>query len=141
MGNIHVITNYHITLIMEREFKSEVLGHVYGHAKSLGYRVYTFESRGLINQIFIENEKGFIGTCQGYFGGIRYSTVHKSERGSGLGTGFGDLTGKDFDDVEDIDKCFMVAPGWAMQHAGDIYKYKSFEEYKEKNTILKYYEI
>jgi len=126
----------------EKELMNNDLEKVVKIAKSKGYRVYTFESSSkYIKQIFIENEKGNVGSCSAFFDGVQFSTVHKSKQGSGNGTGFGGLIqGQDFNNPKDLDICFITAPYWAKP--ADIYKYTSFQDYIDKGLgILTYYEI
>lgn len=125
-----------------KPFKNEQLKEVYNLAKKKNYKVYTFETRAKhISQIFIENIKNQIGSCEAYFGGVRFSTIHKPIEGSGNGTGFGGLIkGKDFNDPEDLDICFINAPYWYNGKLNP--KYNGFEEYENVSyKRLKYFEI
>lgn len=125
----------------ERKFENEVLSEVIKEAKDRGYKVYTFESAGSIKQIFIEdivNQR--IGSASAYYGVIQFSTIHESKRGSGNGTGFGELIdGEDFNSPQDLDICFTTYPTWYKGH-GEVAKYKSFAEFLEKGCgILSYF--
>lgn len=125
----------------DRILRNESMFDVVDIAKNRGYKVYTFDSSSkYIEQIFIEDKEGRVGSCSSYYGGIQFSTVHKSKRGSGLGNGFGGLVkGQDFNQPKDLDICFISYPYWHSK--GGVEKYKSFEDYKLENKILKYYEL
>jgi hypothetical protein len=125
------------------EFRNETLEEVVKLAKKKGYKVYTFESSNnkYINQIFIEHTDGRIGSCSEFFSGVKFTTMHKTKYRSGLGTGFGQLIREqEFNNPEDLDICFITYPYWYHEKQ-QVEKYKSFEEYKQQNTILKYYEL
>ena len=128
-----------------RIFENDSLLEVVKLAKKKGYNVYTFESSSkYITQVFIEDAKlGRLGTVQAYYSGIQFSTMHQSESGSGMGSGFGGLVdGDDFNNIEDIDICFITHPYWAIGRlAGNVYKFKSFSDYLNKSIGLKYYQI
>lgn len=127
----------------KREYKNKDLKKVYEIAKDKGYKLFTFESNNKhIEQIFIENKHGDIGSCSAYFGGISFSTVHKPKQNSGNGTGFGKLIkGQDFNIPEDLDICFISYPYWAGVREANIKKYCSWDDYLNNQTILKYYEL
>lgn len=125
-----------------RTFRNESLQAVATIAKNEGCKIYTFESSSIfIDQIFIENQAGQVGSASRYFSGVQFSTCHKSKNGSGNGSGFGSLVdGEEFNAPENYKVCFMVAPRWAR--SSDLYKYTSFEDYLNKGLkILKYYEL
>lgn len=128
----------------QRELKNVDLKEVVTIAKSKGYNVYTFESSSkYIEQIFIEDlEGGRVGSASAYYSGIQFSTVHKSKRGSGNGTGFGGLIkGENFNDPQDLDICFIHMPYWGHAKESNVVKYTSFEDYLKTHTILNYYKI
>lgn len=80
--------------------------------------------------------------CGEFGGGVRFSTVHKSERGSGFGTGFGlyDQFESEYNPtMEDVKKSFILAPHWAKGNLSRIRKYKGLEDYLSvpTNNILK----
>lgn len=128
----------------ERVIRNEDLQKVVSLAKEKGYKVYTFESvsnNKTIEQVFIEHTDGRIGSCSTYYGGIKFSTIHKPKRGSGLGDGFGQLVeGEDFNNPQNIDVCFITYPYWFRENKS-VEKYKSFQEYASEEKILKYFEI
>lgn len=125
-----------------RVFRNDELKKAVEIAKTKGYKVYTFESSSkYINQIFIENQKGQIGTISEYYSGVHLGTIHKIKRDSGNGTGFGGLIkGQDINFAEDLDMVFINSPYWTN---ASMEKYTSFEEYRNHGTnkILTYYEI
>lgn len=129
--------------IKERIIRCPDLRRVIEIAKADGCRIYTSEdSSKYITYIFIESPQGQVGYCQEYFGGIQFSTVHKSEKNSGLGTGFGQLLQEDFNDPEDYKVSFRKYPYWFNGQRGEVYKYTSFQDYIDKGLkILKYVEI
>ncbi len=65
-------------------------------AKSIGYRVYTSHERSkktqdmisAVTYIYIESENGICYAQSTNYSGFSFSSVHRSKRGSGLGTGF-----------------------------------------------------
>lgn len=121
------------------KYSNETLKDVHTLAIKKGYKVYSYEQRGnTISQIFISNGVTF-GTVHEAFGGVTYSTCHKSERNSGNGTGFGmsdDCCTCNEDDLETI---FAFAPRWA-KNTNKIKK-QTWEQYTERETILKYGEL
>lgn len=124
----------------DRKLKNEALEEVYKIAKERDYKVYTFESSysSTINQIFIENQKGQIGTVSDYYSGVSFGTIHKPTQG--IGTGFG--IGEEFENPENLDLIFNHSPHWATtQDREKVKKYSSWNEYISKETILKYYEL
>lgn len=124
-----------------RKFRNEALEQVSNIAKEKGYKVYTFESSSIyINQIFFVDQLGRIGTASEYYGGITFGTVHMSKRNSGIGTGFG--IGGEFEEPSNLDIAFLHAPNWASSvDRSNVIKYKDWNDYLSKNTILKYYEL
>lgn len=127
-----------------RPFINHDLKKVYDLAKADGCKVYTFASSSTqkhdpITQIFVEDPTGRIGTCEKYFSGIQFSTIHIPEKGSRQGSGYGQLNGKsDFNNPEDYKIMFIYAPRWA---SANVKKYRNFEHYRKLNTILTYPEI
>ena len=128
---------------LNRTFRNEALKECVEIAKNRGYRVFTFVSSSTyIEQIFIESpQRQRVGSVSEHFGGVKFSTLHVSKRGSGQGSGFGSLIdGEDFNNPEDLDVIFINAPSWAKSES--IYKHTSFEDYLNKGLgILKYYEL
>ena len=126
-----------------KNFANEKLKKCVDIAKKRGYSVWTFKSSSnTISQIFIDNNKGAIGTVQAFYSGIQFSTLHKSERGQhNNGSGFGSLIkGQQFNDPDDMDIIFSRCPYW-KQNCSGITKYKSMQDYIKRNTILTYYEL
>lgn len=63
-----------------------------------------------------------------YFGGVKYSTVHKPCRD--FGTGFGLCEESVFDlTIEDLEKGFIHHPNWAKGDTTRIKKYSSLDEF------------
>ena len=126
----------------ELTFENEELHKAAKLALQMGYKVHTFSPSGSkIRPIFIDNGQTF-GSVSEHFSGVRYSTCHKSEYGSGHGTGFG-LNGFDIQTAseEGLESCFIFAPHWASNTSK--IKKQSWKEYQgEKITqILTYGEI
>jgi len=114
------------------------LAEVEAIAKEQGLKVFTFETRSnIVEQIFITDGTN-IGTCSVEYGLPRFGTVHKPIKGSGIGTGFGDV---EFDHIEEgIVNCMKFAPSWVgFKDSAKVIKYKDADEYINKETILKYY--
>ena len=115
-----------------------ILNDVYEAAVKKGYKVFTFEKKlgsKEIEQIFITDGER-IGTCSLNYGMASFGTVHIPT--SGIGTGF---ESDSFTSIEDgIEKSMMFAPKWAKpSDIAKVKKYKSAEEYFNKETILNYY--
>jgi len=126
----------------ELEFKNDELLKAVELAISLGYKVHTFNPSGYyISQVFIDNGQTF-GSVNEHFSGVQYSTCHKSEYGSGNGTGFG-LNGFDIQvaSKEGLESCFSFAPHWAS-NTSKIRK-QTWEEHISEpiSKILTYAEI
>jgi hypothetical protein len=122
---------------MERNFANDALSETVQFIKEKGFRVWTFESRGPIKQVFFTDGKN-IGSASEYFSGITFSSVHKPCKECGTGFRMSD----EFAPKEDFKNAFYFAPNWATsQQMKAIKKYASWDEYLNKNTILKYYEI
>lgn len=98
-------------------FKNEELEKAAKLAVKMGYKVHTFNPSGFyINQIFIDNGKTF-GSMSGCYSGVSASTCHKSERGSGNGSGFGVVSEPSIANEWLINQCFIFAPNWAKTQA------------------------
>lgn len=128
---------------LNRTFRNEALKECVKIAKERGYNVFTFcSSSKYIDQIFIESpQKQRVGSVSESFGGVKFSTLHVSKKGSGLGTGYGSLIdNEDINNPEDLDVIFINAPSWANN--ANIYKHTSFQDYLDKSLgILKYYQL
>ena len=127
-------------VLFDREltFENDELYKAAKLAQSLGYKVHTFNPSGTkICQIFVDNGTIF-GSISEHYGGVQYSTCHKSQRGSGNGSGFG-LNGNDIMTAtkQGIESCFIFAPHWASRA---MIKKQSWEEYQSEpiTKILKY---
>lgn len=125
----------------ELKFYNEELYNAAKMAIGMGYKVHTFNPSGFyIRQIFIDNGKTF-GSVSEYYSGVRYSTCHKSELGSGNGTGFG-LSEEPMNATKDgINSVFMFAPRWATNT--NRIKKETWDEHISRpiNQILTYGEI
>lgn len=127
-------------VVQNRKFRNEDLSNVSNIAKAKGYKVYTFESSNCyIDQIFFVDQLGRIGSASQYFSGIVFHTIHISKRNSGLGTGF--RIGEEFEDPKNLDISFSLCPNWAINQSQSVTKYKNWNDYITKNSILKYYEL
>ena len=125
----------------ELSFYNEELATAAKMAIEMGYKVYTFNpSGGFIKQIFVDNGKTF-GSISEYYSGVSYSTCHKSERGSGNGTGFGLTSEPMLASRKWIDKVFIFAPQWAKNT--NRIKKQTWEQhqYEPITQILKYEQI
>lgn len=115
-----------------------ILNDVYEAATKKGYKVFTFEKRfgsKEIEQIFITDGER-IGTCSTKYWAADFGTVHKPNRN--IGTGFGDVEAKTIE--EGIENCMAFCPNWVdSKDRKYIEKYKSAEEYFNKETLLNYY--
>lgn len=121
-----------------RKFENATLQDVVNIAKEKGYKVYTFESSGNIKQIFFENQDGKIGTASEYYGGITFGSVHKPCRE--CGTGF--MMSLEFADPNELDIAFAFAPNWATDSQRKVIrKYKDWNDYTNRESILTYYEL
>lgn len=110
-------------------------------AIDMGYKVHTFNPSGFyISQIFVDNGITF-GSISECYSGVKHSTCHKSEHGSGNGTGFGLSSDPMLVSKDLINECFIFAPLWAK--STDRIKKESWQEYISRpiNQILKYAEI
>lgn len=125
-------------------FSDQLLTEMADKLKVSGYKVY------YSNWSYSPNEKKTyfhftdgtrIGYCQvEYFGGLSFSTVHKPCRQ--CGTGFSANEDRIFEpSVKAAEKAFIIAPSWASQSdRGAVVKYKSWEEYTQKNKSCTYTE-
>jgi hypothetical protein len=97
-------------------FENEELEKAYLIAKENGFLVHTFIPSGYkISQIFVDNGETF-GSISASYGGLSYSTCHKSTRNSGNGSGFGidgSIMPCESASIEKIKQVFMFAPNWA----------------------------
>lgn len=108
-----------------------------------GFRLLIYKSResGAPVTWFHFEKDNKIGYCQeSYFGGLRFSSVHKPSKEAGTGYG---LSGE-FDSIcnptiEHAQEAMnLLKPFWANDVNFMPKKYKSLEEYMERETILKY---
>jgi hypothetical protein len=124
-------------------FKSELVGEMADKLKEVGLKIYysLWSSQPGKPSYFYFTDGENIGYCQeGYFGGLRFSSVHKPCREAGTGFGLQDDPGLYTATVEDAKKAFTVAPAWWRGKRIAIKKYKDWNEYTEKNNSCKYVE-
>lgn len=121
-----------------KEFYNEELENVVNIAKDNNLQVWTFESGDkYIKQVFITDDKN-IGTCCAQYSGVRFGTVHKPNSVSGTGYGLQDdhiINAT----IEDIKESFIHCPKWGK--SGSVKKYEDWNEYLNRNTTLKYYQL
>ena len=123
----------------ELKFANEELLKVVALAQKAGYKVHTFRPSGsVISQIFIDNGRTF-GSSSASFGGVTYSTCHKSERGSGNGSGFVMSENCESANIKGIESCFCFAPNWATRT--NTIKKQTWEQYLSEEKILTYAEL
>lgn len=124
---------------MEKKFENKELEKAVKMAKEMGLRVWTSHNfNNTISYVFFDNGKTY-GYCEASFGGVTYSTCHKSKYGSGCGTGFRMYSDTSTANKEDIQRTLEHAPGWAWHKAENIKKI-TFEAHA-KEVKLKYYEL
>lgn len=124
-------------------FKSELLTNTAEMIKAAGmtvyYAVWTHSDQKPTYFYFIDGNN--IGYCQeDYFGGVKFSTVHKPCRECGTGFGLNEY-GIFEPTIEDAKKAFIIAPNWAKRNdAQAVRKYKGWEEYISTplNNMCKY---
>lgn len=114
-------------------FKSELLTNTADMLKAAGYRVFfyrwTYTSGPTTYFHFTDGVN--IGYCQeGYFGGIRFSTVHKPCRECGTGFGLQDEPGIFKPTLEDAKGAFIIAPHWARpKQRAAVKKWANWEQF------------
>lgn len=130
------VTNKHIARL-----KGELLQNYANLLLDNGFRLLIYKGRNdqPVTWIIFEKE-GKLGYCQeGYFGGLRFSTVHKPSREAGTGYGLNEEFGGEFEPtIQHALNTFISKPNWEINRHFTPVKYKSLEEYMAKETILKY---
>ena len=58
-----------------------------------------------------------------------------------VGTGYQIHTEITKPTLKHAEDTFIFKPHWAIDNNNDIQKYKSFEEYQQRETVLKYIEV
>lgn len=123
-------------------FKDAALQQFADTLKAAGMRIfYSPYKDGRLSTYFYFTDGTNIGYCQdAYFGGIQFSTVHKPNKN--CGTGFGlDENGIYEPTVEDALRAFIIAPNWAKPRDRQaVVKFKSWDEFFSRETILTYIE-
>ena len=116
--------------------KNDDLLACFMEAFTAGYKVFVYA--GSVNKktettyAHIEgpNTIGYVQSDGSY--SVCFSTVHKSERSSGFGTGFclhNHFEGVTNPTIENINESFIFAPKWARVDLSKVRKYKSMEDY------------
>jgi hypothetical protein len=102
-----------------------------------GFRVMK-PTEGSKTYFFFEKH-GKLGYVQAArFGGFRFSTVHKPCRHAGTGYSLGE-EGTSNPTIEDAESCLVDHPSWVSNRDRlEVVKYKSLDEYQEKETVLSY---
>jgi hypothetical protein len=126
--------------VTEKGFENSVLFKAYKLAKENGFRCFSFQKDTKISQVFVvKNDK--IGSISAHFGGVSYSTVHKPNRKTG--TGFSLSAHYNCIQSEDINLIYAaintVCPAW---YNGEMpQKFKNWEDFVKRETILTFFEI
>ena len=116
----------------ESIFKSELLANTADMLKAAGisiyYSVWKHTSEKPTYFYFVNGNN--IGYCQeDYFGGVKFSTVHKPCRECGTGFGLNE-DGLFEPTIEDAKRAFIIAPNWAKSHdVKAVRKYESWQQY------------
>ncbi len=116
-----------------KDFANELLNN--------GFRLLILKNRDSRSVTWFHYElNGQIGYCQeGNFGGLTFSTVHKPSREAGTGYGLHDGFNSNYEPtIEDAKQAFILKPNWARNDNFTPIKYKSLEEYRDRETVLKY---
>lgn len=129
-------------------FKNETLKDTVILLINNGFNVYSSKGTSYksdkITYIYYEKDNNLAYLQADRMYGIKYSTVHKSDRNSGFGTGFGLLESPIFNPtIEELEKGFLFAPYWAKGNLSKIRKYKGINDYLNNptNRILTMYQI
>lgn len=130
---------------MKTNFKNEELKKAVRIAKENGYRVFTskcsFDSYDKeVEYVFVISKENKIGYIEAFYDHLHYSTEHVPCKEFGGGFGLYDLMELQYADIDRIKQCVeTVKPFWAKK--GEVKKYKDWNDFLSKNTILKYYEL
>lgn len=114
-------------------FKSELLKNTADMLKAAGLQVFVdqWQHTSSPTTYFHFTDGVNIGYCQGgYFGGVRFSTVHRPCRECGTGFCLQDDPGISSPTIEDAKKAFIIAPNWA--NPGDraaVKKWANWEQF------------
>jgi len=124
-------------------FKDDLLTDMADKLKVEGMQVfYSPYNDNRLSTYFFFTDGENIGYCQsGYFGGLRFSTVHKPCRECGTGFGLTDDPGLFEPTIQDAKQAFIIAPNWASSKDRQaVRKYKNWDEYTSSsiNKILSY---
>lgn len=113
-----------------------------------GFNIYTSKGNhndtDKISYVYYEKDNKLAYLQAERFGGLKYSTVHRSERGSGFGSGFSMCDDAEVNlTIDELKKGFVLAPNWATGDITKITKYKGMEDYLKRpiNNILTMYKI
>jgi hypothetical protein len=108
-----------------------------------GFKVYAVKDKAPISWIYIE-KNGQLGYVQNdYFGGLKFSTVHKPTQELGTGFSLND-EGTNNPTMKNAEESVSThKPRWWTGSGAGIQKYKSFEDYQKSPTgsILHYVEV
>lgn len=130
----------------ETIFKSHLLTDTAEMIKAAGYKVFysvwRHDTSGPGFTYFHFTDGQQIGYCQeGYFGGIRFSTIHKPSTQAGTGFSLQDDPGIYEPTIEDAKKAFINVPAWFRREKFTPIKYANWAEYTAKNDSAEYVEF
>lgn len=134
------------TTTNEIVFKSDMLKNLADSLKAEGLRVFvsSYSSIKESKSSYFHFTDGInIGYAESpYFGGIKFSTVHKPCRQCGTGFAMNDyMESIDSPTTKDAKACFITAPNWASpSDRAAVIKYKNWDEYAAKNNTCTYIE-
>ncbi|HQZ43655.1 MAG TPA: hypothetical protein PK735_12275 [Flavobacteriales bacterium] len=123
-----------------REFDTKRLADIVAACKEDGLHVWTFgsESSRTIRQVFITDGEKIASVEDSY--GLRLSTVHKPNRE--CGTGFADNTVEAATPQMIRSTMATIAPRWATaKQRAAVVKYKNWEDFLSKDTVLDWYQL
>ena len=122
------------------KFKSPMLKDYVKELLKNDFKVYRTADKDQISYVFFEKD-GNIGYVQeGNWGCLDFSTVHKPNRNTGTGYRINEEEVCK-PTIKDAESTFISKPHWARDRLEDIQKYRNFDEYKNRETVLKYVEI
>lgn len=119
------------------KFENAELKDVYRIAKEGGLKVYTTQNpeKETITYFWITNGTQLV-YCQRHYSGVKFSSEHQVQNGSGLGTGFG-LTNNEpvvVNGIDELEEYFTYRPAWTRRHA--VKGYENWEAFAKRNTPL-----